>query len=120
MRAPGILAVFFAAFSTAATGQVQNDAAAIRAGRNLATSVCFACHVVSPGQSVAPVLGSGIPGFKEIANRPGITADMLAETMKSARWHDPALAPRLLPMSHLSDNERYQVAAYILSLRDQP
>ena len=37
--------------------------------------------------------------------------------MKVARWHDPGMTQRLLPMSHLSDEQRAQVAAYILSLR---
>ena len=115
MRSAAIFTVFVAAVSTAA--QERPDAAAIRAGRNLATSVCFACHVVSPNQAVAPVMGPGIPGFQEIANRSGVTADLLTERMKSARWHDASLAPTLLPMSHLSDTERSQVAAYILSLR---
>jgi mono/diheme cytochrome c family protein len=109
--------IFVAVLWTAAAGaQEIPNAAAIRAGHNLATSVCFACHVVSPN-TTAPVIGPGVPTFQEIADRPGITADVLAERMKSARWHDPALAPRLLPMSHLSDTERLQVAAYILSLR---
>jgi mono/diheme cytochrome c family protein len=117
MRSAAIFTLFVAAVSTAAQAQERPDAAAIRAGRSLATSVCFACHVVSPNQAVAPVMGPGIPGFQDIANRPGVTADLLTERMKSARWHDASLAPTLLPMSHLSDTERSQVAAYILSLR---
>lgn len=93
------------------------DPAAIRAGHNLATSVCFACHVISPDQTMAPVMGPGIRSFQEIANRPGVTAEYLVQSMKSAVWHDPALPPQRLPMSHLSDKKRSQVAEYILSLR---
>jgi mono/diheme cytochrome c family protein len=120
MRVAAIFTAFIATLSTAAArAQERPDAAAIRAGHNLATSVCFACHVVSPNQTTVPVMGPGIPGFQEIANRPGITADALTERMKSARWHDAALPPTLLPMSRLSDTERSQVAAYILSLRNR-
>ncbi len=108
--------VIAAAITTPAFAQ--QDAAAIRAGRNLATSTCFACHVVSPTQTVAPVLGPGIPGFQEIANRPDMTMEWLTERMKTAKWHDDSLPPTLLPMSHLSDKERSEVAAYILSLRE--
>ena len=94
-----------------------SDEAAIRAGHNLAIGSCIACHEVAPGQAVKPVLGPGIPSFKSIANRPGATAETLQAAMKSARWHEPAMAATLLPMSRLSDTQRAQVAAYILSLR---
>ena len=96
------------------------DPAAIRAGHNLATSVCFACHVISPDQPMPPVMGPGIPSFEEIANRPGVTAEWLTQRMKTATWHDPTLPPTKLPMSKLSDKEQSQVAAYILSLRKAP
>jgi mono/diheme cytochrome c family protein len=114
------VASIFLLMMTAAASAQQQDAAAIRAGRNLATSVCFACHVVSPNQTVAPVMGPGIPSFQDIANRPGTSAQLLIERMKTARWHDPALAATLLPMSRLSDKEREQVAFYILTLKEQP
>jgi mono/diheme cytochrome c family protein len=108
--------VIVAAITTPAGAQ--QNAAAIRAGRNLATSICFACHVISPTQTAAPVMGPGIPKFQEIANRPDVTMEWLTQRMKTATWHDKALPPTLLPMSHLSDKERYEVAAYILSLRE--
>ena len=37
--------------------------------------------------------------------------------MKNARRHEPGVAATLLPMSRLSDRDRAQVAAYILSFR---
>jgi hypothetical protein len=39
--------------------------------------------------------------------------------MKAARWHDYALPSTLLPMSRLSEKEREQVVAFIISLRRQ-
>lgn len=105
------------AASVVTAGAKEPDAAAIRAGHNLATSVCFACHVISPDQVMKPVMGPGIPSFQDIANRPEVTAEALVRSMKSAVWHDPALPAQKLPMSHLSDKERSQVAEYILSLR---
>ena len=89
----------------------------IRAGRNIAMTKCIACHFVSPNQTLPPVLGPGIPSFLEIANRPDATATSLNQSMKTARWHDYALPSTLLPMSRLSDKEREQVVAFILSLR---
>src|SRR5579863_5001685 len=81
----------------------QQETAAIRAGRNLATSTCFACHVVSPIQPSPPVMGPGIPSFMEIANRREMSAEWLMQRMKTATWHDNALPATLLPMSYLSD-----------------
>jgi mono/diheme cytochrome c family protein len=119
MNVSRALAIFVMAAVLPAQAQAQQDAAAIRAGRNLATSTCFACHVVSPNQALSPVLGPGIPSFQQIADRPDITAESLMQRMKTATWHDDALPPTLLPMSHLSDKERSEVATYILSLRTQ-
>ena len=81
------------------------------------TSTCVACHVVSDAQTVKPVLGPGIPSFKDIAARPGASAEGLQASMKDKRWHDPGMTQTLLPMSRISDRERAQVAAYIMSLK---
>jgi len=91
----------------------------IRAGKNIAVTMCVACHVVSQNQALKPVLGPGIPTFDAIANRSDSTIESLSAAMKVARWHDPAMAATLLPMSRLSDVQRTQVASYILSLRPE-
>jgi mono/diheme cytochrome c family protein len=116
-----VLACFALSFTIAgaraqATANAEVD---IRAGHNLAVGNCIACHVVSSGQTIQPVLGSGIPSFQDIANRPSSNTETLQTAMKNARWHEPAMAATLLPMSRLSDNERAQVASYIMSLRNQ-
>jgi mono/diheme cytochrome c family protein len=114
-----LLAVALGASPSRAEGGNEADASAIRAGRNIAMTTCVSCHVVSPDQAVKPVLGPGIPSFQEVANRPDTTVDSLRAAMKVARWHDPAMAATLLPMSRISDTERAQVARYILSLRER-
>ncbi len=106
------------AASAAYAAPERTDEATIRAGRNIAVTACISCHVVSPNQAVSPVLGHAIPSFEEIANRPDTTAESLREAMKVARWHTPELAATLLPMSRISDVERAQVVAFILSLRE--
>jgi mono/diheme cytochrome c family protein len=103
--------------AASAKAQSRPDESTIRAGHSIAVTTCISCHIVSPDQSITPVLGPGIPSFAEIANRPDATADTLAAAMKVARWHDPAMSPNLLPMGRISDRQRTQVAAYILSLR---
>lgn len=111
-----VAAVFFLGVSHAAA-RSPAEASAIRAGHTVAVTTCIACHVVSRDQSLQPVLGPGIPSFEEIANRENTTVESLQAAMKVARWHDPGMTARLLPMSRISDAERAQVAAYILSLR---
>jgi mono/diheme cytochrome c family protein len=115
---PSIL-LLVALGSAGSVAEDQPASSAIRAGRNIAMTKCIACHLVSPNQTLPPVLGPGIPSFLEIANRPDSTATSLSQSMKTARWHDYALPTTLLPMSRLSDKEREQVAVFILSLRRQ-
>ena len=113
-----ILLMALSAISAAAAAAQQRAAEnAVRAGHTIAVTTCISCHVVSRNQQLEPVLGPGIPSFESIANRPDATVDTLSAAMKVARWHDPGMTQRLLPMSHLSDAQRAQVAAYILSLR---
>ena len=99
------------------SAQPAPSANAVRAGHTIAVTACISCHVVSRNQALEPVLGPGVPSFEEISNRPNVTVESLSAAMKVARWHDPGMTQRLLPMSHLSDAQRAQVAAYILSLR---
>ena len=118
-RIPFVPVALIIAVGALVPAYAQQDAATIRAGRNLATSKCFTCHDVSPGRAPPPIPGPGvpIPGFQEIANRPNVTAEWLMDRMGTATWHIPALPQRRLPMSHFSDREKSEVAAFILSLR---
>ncbi|HEX3485933.1 MAG TPA: c-type cytochrome [Micropepsaceae bacterium] len=120
MRALSLVALIATLASAGASADERTnaaDAAMVRAGHNIAVTSCVACHTVTPKQAVAPVLGPGIPSFEEIANRPDVTAQSLQSAMKTARWHDKAMAGTLLPMSRISDKEQGQVAAFIVSLR---
>jgi mono/diheme cytochrome c family protein len=114
-----MISLLLALASLASAQEARPGSPAIRAGRNIAMTKCIACHLVSPNQPLAPVLGPGIPSFPEIANRPDATAMSLGQSMQTARWHDYALPSTLLPMSRLSDKEREQVVAFILSLRGE-
>ena len=118
--AVGLAAAITVFAVTEAGSQSQSKDNAVRAGQSVAVTTCISCHVVSRNQPLEPILGHGIPSFEEIANRPNVTINSLTAAMKVARWHDPGMAPTLLPMSHISDTQRAQVAAYILSLRTQP
>ena len=111
------IAAVYAAGMNSAGAQTAAQDATIRAGRNIVVTDCIACHVVPGGQAPKPVLGTNVPSFQEIANRPDATVESLRAAMKMARWHDPTMTAALLPMSRITDEERSQAAAYIMSLR---
>jgi len=88
------------------------------AGRTLALWACTGCHVVAPDQRMKPVytLSPRPPHFKDIANRPDITAAALQQHLKSL----PTI-PEDSRMANpdLSNEELRNVVAFILTLRDK-
>jgi mono/diheme cytochrome c family protein len=93
--------------------------AEVRAGYRIAQDICSACHVVHPAQVRRPVLVQPGPSFEDIANRPGTTAQSLRQAISAADW-DLQARPVTMPRQGLSERSTAQVAAYIMSLRQQP
>ncbi|HZP09622.1 cytochrome c [Methyloceanibacter sp.] len=78
-------------------------------GKALAQSLCSNCHLVAPDQEHA---NADVPSFREIANLPGqTTGDIIARIM---------LPKHPMPEIPLTKGELADLAAYIISLRDQP
>lgn len=87
------------------------DAAAddVANGRELALALCAQCHL-NEGQGEKQ--GSmGIPGFVAVASRPGQTFDGIVSWLKSV--------PPMMPNHHLTQDEMFDLAAYIMSLRQE-
>ena len=103
-----------------AVAAASSDEALIRGGRTVANTVCIGCHIVSPNQTLVPLYEGRLPSFENIANRPGLTAQSLRDLMASASWHNYALPQTLSPMSRISERDREQVVAFILSLKRSP
>ena len=84
------------------------------AGRELALRACTGCHIVSDDQRFPPLL-TGAPGFREIANRPNVTAASLRRTIAALPQvpRNGRMANPLLTNDQLAD-----VAAYIMTLRE--
>ena len=80
----------------------------IAQGRELAERLCASCHM-NPGQG-EKCGHSGIPGFRAVANRPGQSIGGIVGWLKSA--------PPMMPKHHLSQDEMFRLAAFILSLRE--
>jgi mono/diheme cytochrome c family protein len=78
-----------------------------RRGLIFAERICAECHAVKAGQTVPATA----PTFKAIANTPGMTALALTVFFRTSHRDMPNLV--------LSDDERDDVIAYILSLREK-
>jgi mono/diheme cytochrome c family protein len=89
--------------STAAAQEVGD----VRKGLVFAQKVCAECHGVAPGQLVP----AAAPTFRAIANTPGMTALALTVFLRTPHRDMPNLV--------ISDADRDNVIAYILSLRDK-
>jgi mono/diheme cytochrome c family protein len=115
-RLMGVLFVLLLAIA-ADTGNAKKpaDRGDADAGRELALQACTGCHVVSVDQRFAPLL-PGTPDFREIANRPNVTAASLRRAIAAL-----PLVPRKGRMAnpHLTDDELVDVAAYIMTLRER-
>jgi mono/diheme cytochrome c family protein len=114
-----LLAVLFVSFiaiaADAANAKEPAERGKADAGRDLALDACTGCHVVSDNQRFAPLL-KGAPDFREIANRPNITAASLRRTIAALPQvpQRGRMANPLLTADQLAD-----VAAYIMTLRER-
>lgn len=87
----------------------QSGAAADRAtGKTLAQKLCVNCHIVAPGENAAPVT-AGVPSFAAIAAKPEQTAEKVGAFILNP--HPP------MPEVQLTNRERGDLAAYIMSLK---
>jgi mono/diheme cytochrome c family protein len=83
------------------------DADDIGHGREIARTICAACHVVARGQLVSP--NSEAPPFPVLAVTPGMTTIALTAALLTSH--------RQMPNVILQPDERRDVIAYILSLK---
>ena len=91
----------------------------IAAGRDRALLACTGCHVVASDQPFKPLYPGPPfpPDFKDIANRPNISADSLRHHLDTL----PTVPENShMPNLQLSNDEVRDVVAFIISLRDKP
>ena len=84
----------------------------IAAGHSFAREACSACHVVEAEQQRLPKRIFIGPGFRNIANRPGMTATGLRVFLTTSH-------PKM-PNPIVTPEQTADVIAYILSLRSKP
>src|SRR5579864_4063673 len=80
-------------------------------GKLLALHTCDACHIVSPGQELAPLIAGYGPSFSDIANRPGTTAQSLQAFLAHSHRYGN------MPFPSLSSAQMADVIAYIIALK---
>jgi mono/diheme cytochrome c family protein len=90
--------------------------ASVHDGRMFAVAVCSACHDVGDPSQLAPTLKQPTPSFREIANRPRVSARSLQRFIAHAHW-DEKTTPMTMPDLALSPEQASNVTRYILSLR---
>ena len=76
-------------------------------GRTFAREACALCHAIQPGQMTSPQASA--PPFQQVADTPGMTGTALTVWLQTSH--------RTMPNLMLSQAEKWNVVAYILSLR---
>ena len=78
-------------------------------GREMAETLCAGCHMnEGQGEKQGP---NGIPGFRAVANRPGQTEQDVVRWLRST--------PPMMPNHHLTQDEMYALATFIMTLRTE-
>jgi mono/diheme cytochrome c family protein len=114
----GVFATFmlFWVTSGVVAGETSGTGNAL-AGRELAGTTCAPCHVVAGDQKQGPLLKPPAQSFFEIARGP--KADEWTLQTFLASTHNSIGHPANMPNPQLSTEQIRDVAAYILSLREQ-
>jgi mono/diheme cytochrome c family protein len=97
----------------------ESEEKSIRVGFMVATERCAACHIASLHQTLTPLFPDA-PKFEDIANRPTTTREELVTYLGSAHGTNPGASNAPPPggaLQALTDQEKSDVALYILSLR---
>jgi mono/diheme cytochrome c family protein len=101
------IAVIFVSSSMAATALRAQEAGDHQRGLSLARQVCSECHAIQAQQLKSPNPRS--PTFPELATTPGMTSVALTVALTTPHAG--------MPMFRLTAEQRADIIAYILSLR---
>jgi mono/diheme cytochrome c family protein len=107
MKTALITAAMTAATLLVPASVIAQEAGNVGHGREIAQTICVACHVVARDQRVSP--NTEAPPFPMIAETPGMTSIALTAALLTSH--------RLMPNIILEADERRDVIAYILSLK---
>lgn len=106
MRLTGTILILMACTAPA----VAQEAGDPHRGLGFAKGYCSECHAVGPNETVSP--SPGLASFNTIANTPGMTGAALTVWLQTPHGRMPSFV--------ISRQDRDDVVAYILSLKDPP
>jgi mono/diheme cytochrome c family protein len=87
----------------------------VAAGRNFASRVCAACHVVTQRRDELPVLTQPGPSFAVLAQRPLLTEQALRDFLGS---NHRGMGPHeAMPNPRLADYQIDEIVAFMMSLK---
>ncbi len=112
----GGLAVLLGVTSARGAPAARATSAAASRGEHIARTVCSACHVVAADQEFPPLLERPTPSFREIANRPGTSAQSLERFVNGTHWDFDSI-PMKMPNPMLTPEDTRAVARFIMSQR---
>ncbi len=108
-RAAAMLPLVMAVGALLAGGAAAQEFGDVKAGRDLARTVCAECHGVGRTSMVSP--HPDAPTFRRIAAVPGMTAIAIRVILNTPH--------RQMPDIILTSDEVRDVAAYILTLKER-
>ena len=112
-----LLASLFSGPAWEAPRPAQSGAA--ESGHKLALFLYSTCHEVDPNQEFPPALINPAPSFASIANNPGSTRASL-RTFLNTTHGDVSKLPLQMPDLMITDAQKDDAVAYIMSLRKAP
>lgn len=122
----GVIAVAWAVLTSVSVSEAQSVAAAdapearetlaVQMGRTLALRLCSTCHDVASNQDFPPALNKPGPSFAAIANRRDTSRETLRLFLDNLHG-DISVFPIKMPDLMLTDAQKEQAVAYIISLR---
>jgi mono/diheme cytochrome c family protein len=110
MVRPYVAGLIFNLIMISATAAAGADSSDVERGKALAERLCASCHM-NPSQGEKQGV-SGVPGFRAVANRPNQTQEAVVRWIRSK--------PPMMPDHHISLDEAWDLAAFIMSLRSVP
>ena len=111
---PGLFLVLAWA-APAAAGDGEAMSPEVTRGHEIASTICWVCHVTGPDQTRTPALHEPGPDFRAIANRPDLTRDRLIAFLQTPHGSDGSASA--MPNPRLTDEMIGAATDYILSLR---
>ena len=111
-RSARVMLMLLAGLASPARAETPDQVAA---GRNFASRVCAACHIVTQQRDELPVLMPPGPSFAVLAQRPLLTEQVLRDFLGS---NHRGMGPHeAMPNPRLADYQIDEIVAFMMALK---